>query len=110
MNETERKLLSKKLRTGLLAGYETVKQETGYNATYFLQMVQETDDGAAVAKRLLAKSDYSAGLTRLWELGRLDLSVENLILSPEFAPLFTNEELAVARQRLLDYGFDPDKR
>lgn len=109
MDEQERQRLSKRFREGLLEGYEIVKQETGYNATYFLRMVQESENGVDVAKRLLAKEGYSEGLTRLWEEGRLDLSMEAYLLSPEFAPLFTEEERAIARQRLLDYGYDPDK-
>lgn len=101
--------LRKRFREGLLEGYEVVKQETGYNATYFLRMVQESENGVDAAKRLLAKEGYSEGLARLWEEGRLDLSMEAYLLSPEFAPLFTEAERAIARQRLLDYGYDPDK-
>ena len=45
------------------------------------------------------------GFTRLWELRRLDLTVEAVVLRPEFASLFTPDERAVARQRLDSVGF-----
>ena len=51
--------------------------ELGYRPTYFLRMVNELG-GVGAAKRLLGTDDLQAGLTRLWELGRLDLSVEAL--------------------------------
>jgi hypothetical protein len=42
----------------------------------------------------------------LWELRRLDLSVEALALEPEFHELFTRPELDTARRRLADYGYE----
>jgi hypothetical protein len=33
-------------------------------------------------------------------------AVEALVVSPEFAHLFDADELAVARQRLTDFGYD----
>ena len=45
---------------------------------------------------------------KLWEIGNLELSVEALVLKPEWAPLFTLEELATARQRLEDSGYTPN--
>jgi len=41
--------------------------------------------------------DISDGSTTLWDLKRLDLSVEAYVLRPESAPLFTEEERAIAR-------------
>ena len=43
--------------------------------------------------------------TTLWELKRLDLSVEAYVLRSEYAPLFTKEERGVARARLKEYGY-----
>ena len=42
--------------------------------------------------------------TTLWELKRLDLSVEAFVLRSEYAPLFTEEERGIARARLKEYG------
>ena len=48
--------------------------------------------GVETARTLLWKEDVSDGFTTLWELKRLDLSVEAYVLRPEYAPLFTEED------------------
>ncbi len=52
-------------------------------------------------------SNVSEGYTNLWELKRLDLTVETYVLKPEYQPLFSEDELDVARSRLRDYGYEP---
>ena len=79
----------------------------GYPATYFLRMLNESD-GVKAAKQLLASGDRAqSGLARLWELKRLDLSVEAVVL--EFPDLFFEHERAVAIKRLQDYEYPPAK-
>lgn len=82
------------------------KREAGYNATYFFEMVHQ-HGGLMTAHRLLAGSAVSDGFTALWERKRLDLTVENVVLQPEFRVLFSEVERDVARRRLQDYGFEP---
>ena len=76
----------------------------GYYANYFLRMVSEYG-GLTAAKRLL-NSDPSDGFVRLWEEGRLDLSVEALAIQEPWNALFTDAELNEATKRLEDLGFD----
>ncbi|MCB0120995.1 MAG: hypothetical protein KDE31_17325 [Caldilineaceae bacterium] len=89
--------LANRFHAKLMATYLEAKRSCRYNATYLLQMMNELG-GVATAKRLLASDNPAAGLTTLWECGRLDLSVEALVLLPEFATLFTEEEWAVPRR------------
>jgi hypothetical protein len=42
----------------------------------------------------------SDGFAKLWERGRLDLSVEAVVVQPRFAALFTEDEVDAARRRL----------
>lgn len=93
----------------MVEGYERVKNDLGYNATYFKRMV-DADGGLAAAKHLLGgrPQDYAEGFTTLWEKGRLELSVEFAALLPEFTPLFDADELENARWRLREYRFDTD--
>lgn len=88
----------------LMATYIEAKRSCRYNATYLLHMLTELG-GVETAKRLLASDNPAAGLTTLWECGRLDLSVEAKVLLPEFAELFTEEERAVAKARLQAFGY-----
>lgn len=73
--------------------------QAGYHPTSFRRMVNE-HGGVEAAHRLLAPENVTEGFTRLWELGRLDLTVEALILKPAYAALFSAEEREKARQRL----------
>src|SRR6266545_6423650 len=93
----------------MVSGYDRLKRELGYNATYFKRMVGEIG-GLAAAKQLLGgkREDYAEGFTTLWEKQRLELSVEFFALLPEYAPLFVGRELENARWRLNEHRFDVD--
>ena len=84
--------------------YVRAKKEANYTATYFLSMLSDYG-GLGTARRLLASSEVSSGFAALYERGRLDLTVEVLVMKPEFASLFTEEEIHIARQRLDDLGY-----
>ena len=90
-------------RDAMVEIYIRAKNECNYNATRFFQMLDERG-GLATAKTLL-HAQVSDGYTALWELGRLDLSVEAYVLRPEFQTLFTSEELEIARTRLKEDGY-----
>jgi hypothetical protein len=45
------------------------------------------------------------GFERLWELHRLDLSIEAIILSEPFRRLFPPEVIEQAEQKLRDVGY-----
>jgi hypothetical protein len=62
--------------------------------------------GLQAAKILLSANNPQYGFTELWLCGRLDLTVEALILKAEFSKLFTNQKLAVAEKRLKDHGYN----
>lgn len=84
--------------------YRKAKKECGYNPTRFLQMVAN-DGGLQTARRLLATTQPSDGFVELWSKHRLDLTMENLVLNRKFRPLFSAQEVQIARDRLVSYGF-----
>ena len=86
--------------------YVRAKKEANYTATYFLTMLSE-HGGLGTAHRLLASSEVSSGFAALYERGRLDLTVEALVVKPEFASLFSEEEIEIAQQRLDQLGYRP---
>ena len=59
------------------------------------------------AHRLLATFESQDGFRRLWELQRLDLSLECHVLRPSYRALFTTDELDEARKRLRQLKYDP---
>src|SRR5713226_7374561 len=95
--------LETQFHEAMIDSYKKAKKECGYNATYFLTMVIDKG-GLAAAQTLLATDGPSEGFTKLWELKRLDLSLETYVLKPEFATLFTDQEKDIARRRLEAYN------
>jgi hypothetical protein len=85
--------------------YTRAKDEIGYVAGYFIQMVSELG-GLEAARQLIRAPAPSEGFTTLWEKKRLDLSVEYHVLLPQFEHLFDRREREIAYRRLKDYGFD----
>jgi hypothetical protein len=80
------------------------QREAGYNPTLFRQMLA-SDGGYHTAVILLTANRLSDGFEKLWEKGRLDLTVEALILQPEWFHQFAPELRAIAQKRLRDVGF-----
>lgn len=88
--------------------YIRARDEANYPATYFLSMLAE-HGSLATARRLLHAPTVSDGFAALWERGRLDLTVEALVVQPRFADLFTPVEVEVARHRLGQFGYHADR-
>lgn len=84
--------------------YTIAKKEEKYVASRFLQLVS-SEGGLSAAKKLISKEGGSDGFTRLWELGRLDLSVEALVLKNKYKSLFSEEEIKISKNRLEAYGY-----
>lgn len=74
----------------MLEIYERARRECRYRPTRFLQMVLANGD-LSTAQALLASGGVSEGFTTLWEKGRLDLSLEALVI------------------QLLEVGYDPER-
>ena len=90
--------------------YRRAKSEASYNAKMFLQMISR-QGGLRTAKTLINSAKPSNGYTALFELGRLDLTVEALVVEDvRWRSLFTQEELARAHRRLQDYEYQPVRR
>lgn len=89
----------------MVEGAQRLKRDIGYNPTRFNQMVGE-HGGPEAARQLLAGRDASDGFTTLWEAGRLEMSVEAAALLPWYEPLFSEEQRAVAKRRLVEHRFD----
>jgi len=96
--------LKQKFHQSMIDIYKTAKRELNYTASYFIQMVSELG-GLETARRLLTKNELSEGFTELYLRDRLDLTVEAHVIKTEFRPLFTPQEIAIAKQRLQDMDY-----
>lgn len=99
-------ILADDFQAAMVEIYKQALADCKYKASYFLGMVSERG-GVQAAKDLLSSGSVSDGFTRLWECGRLDLTVEALVLRPERHDLFSDDERAIARKRLADMGYVP---
>jgi len=65
------------------------------------------EHGGVEAEKILINSEtVSEGYTALWEKGRLDLTVEAMVLeTKKYHSLFTEDELQVCAKRLKDYNY-----
>lgn len=93
--------LDEQFQQEVLEGCKILSKKHGYRPTYFQQMVHE-QGAVKAAKSLLASKEPAEGLFSLWEIGKLDMSVEAMALSPVYKELFSDEELRTAKKRLDD--------
>lgn len=84
--------------------YATAKEDLGYTASLFMQLVSQKG-GLQAARQLILKEGGTYGFEVLWENKRLDLSVEALVLQPEYEALFSDEERMLCRNRLEEFGY-----
>jgi hypothetical protein len=97
--------LLKELHVAMLGIYQRSLRETGVNHSLFHRMI--TEQGAQqTALHLVHALKPSDGYTDLYLKGRLDLTVEALVLEAKWHPVFADETRQLARQRLTEYRFD----
>lgn len=104
MNNTSQSQLEAKFHQRMLLVHEQAKVDLNYHATRFQSLVLSVG-GVNAAKQLLSTQHYSEGLTRLWEEGRLDISMEAAVLEYSWQELFTQDELETAELRLTELGY-----
>ena len=99
--------LKKEFREAMIAIYTRTFSACGYRAGRFLEMVN-TQGGLEAAKILLREEEPRGGFVALHEQGRLDVTMEAVIVeNEEWHPLFTQEEIGIAKKRLSDFGYKP---
>lgn len=95
--------LALKFQNELIAKMDRAKKECNYNSTRFNQMITQYG-GVETAKRLIGNSlrtrRPSDGYTNLLLAGRTDLTMEDSICDPQYAELFTEEEISLCKEFL----------
>lgn len=97
--------LNRKFDQAMLNIYRRTIDETDYAPKTFFRMLSE-HRGYGTARRLIHSPKVSDGYVKLYELSRLDLTVEAVIYENKMWHLLFNEnELGICRKRLEDYGY-----
>lgn len=76
----------------------------GYKPKAFMTMIIN-DETVNAVKKVINSTTPPDGFIKLWELNRLDLSMEAIIQEKEWEDLFTEEERLKAKKRLNDYDY-----
>ncbi len=101
--EARAQILEQHFHEDMIALCHALRAE-GYWPSSFYRSVVEIG-GLRAAKRLLHSVNYSDGFLRLEAMGRMAWSIESHALYPWYEELFTDEELDVARSRLMAFHF-----
>ncbi len=83
----------------MLEIYFKIKREVNYFARRFLAMVKRRG-GLDAAKCLILKKTPSQGLKTIGNANKPELTVEYLVLKPEYHGLFTEQERQLCREKL----------
>ncbi len=104
LNDIQIDQIKKEFHDEMVSIYKEAKSEVNYNATRFLQMISD-ENGFVAARKLISKDGGSDGFTKLWDKGRLDISVEAKVLKSRYSSIFTEEEISICKKRLKEYGY-----
>lgn len=80
------------------------KRELKYDPRQFLSMLS-AEGGYSTVTKLVGGKNPSDGFVKLWECGRLDLSVEALVLETEWIRFFEEQLLKEAERKLKGAGY-----
>ena len=94
-------ILQNKFNEEVLEAIEKSKK-LGYVPTRFIQMLQQ--ENYTVVQRLVVK-EVSTGLEKLWSKGHLELSMEAIMIKPEYKDLFSEEIIKVCEKKLKQFGY-----
>lgn len=96
--------LQNKFNEEVFESVEKMKKEV-YAPVRFIKMLHQANNNAfEVAQKVVAKR-ATIGLEKLYEKGRLDLSMEALIVKPEYEELFPPQVINVCKRRLKSLGY-----
>jgi|GEM_PF-1637432 len=102
--EISLKLLEEKFKKELIEHAEECSRKYKYRPSYYLNMINR-EGAVATAKKLIRKScelkfneETLKGFEILVKNKDLDLSMEASVCKPEYAPLFTEEEIAYCKK------------
>lgn len=97
--------LENRFHDRVIKAYKEIKDEVGSSSKGFLRSLS-TVGAVKACKNFLTSKTIGNGFIELQENGRLDLSVEAIVLEPKWSKLFTENELEIARKRLDECGYN----
>lgn len=97
-------LLQNKFNEEVFESIEKMKKEV-YTPTRFIRMLHQSNNNAVEVAQKVALKNATIGIEILYEKGRLDLSMEALIVKPEYKELFSSQVINACARRLKSLGY-----
>ena len=97
-------ILQNKFNEEVLEAIEKSKK-LGYVPTRFIQMLQQENNNAYTVVQRLVVKEVSTGLGKLWCKGHLELSMEAIMIKPEYKDLLSEEIIKVCEKKLKQFGY-----
>lgn len=104
--DEEKQALIKKYDLEILDLLNATKEKR-VNIGRFRSMVIK-NGGYATAKRLIPQREVSQGLQNLKMADLLHMSAEAVAIKPQYEPIFTAEELEIAKEKLSQLNYHPE--
>lgn len=98
-------ILKNKFNEEVFLAVEKMKKEENYIPTRFIQMLQQSENNAYEVVQRLVTKEFSSGLEKLWEKGKLELSMEAIMIKPEYKSLFSPEIIKTCEKKLKQFGY-----
>lgn len=96
--------LSEQFQSTLLTACQRAQDEVGCPMTRLVQTVTKRG-GVETAQELLRRQRLSDGFDALAKAGRLELSLEAVVIRKEFGQLFTDDEVNECYAALVEGGY-----
>ncbi|OON92967.1 MAG: hypothetical protein ATN31_07415 [Candidatus Epulonipiscioides saccharophilum] len=90
----------------MLSLYKKINSQVKYRAQNMLKYINEYGGYQAALKYIYAPS-YTNDFSALWEAGRLDLSIEVLLLNPKYDSIVPDSAKDFCKKRLDEYNYKP---
>ena len=97
-------LLQNKFNEEVFESIEKIKKEV-YPPTRFIRMLRQSDNNAVEAVQKLVTKETTSGIEALWEKGKLNLSMEALVIKPEYKELFSPQVVSTCARKLKQLGY-----
>lgn len=96
--------LQEQFQATLLATCQQALNEVGCPMTRLMQTITKRG-GVATVQEILRRGRLSDGFDTLEKAGRLELSLEAVVIKKEFGQLFTDDEVNACYAALLEGGY-----
>ena len=96
--------LQNKFNEEVFESIERIKKEV-YVPTRFIKMLHQFKNNAVEVAQRIATKNTTIGIEKLYEKGRLDLSMEALIIKPEYRELFSPQVVSTCVRKLKSLGY-----